>query len=98
MKRILALMAIMMLVSSVCMAGEYTGYLSDKKCANAKAAHAGCAKNCVNGGQPIVLVEEGEGGKVNDIHNQDAVKDKVGEKVTVTGKLSGSSLHVDSVK
>ena len=98
MKRILALMAIMMLVSSVCMAGEYTGYLSDKKCANAKAAHAGCAKNCVNAGQPIVLVEEGEGGKVYDIHNPDAVKDKVGEKVTVSGKLSGSSLHVDSVK
>ena len=98
MKRILALMAIMMLVSSLCMAGEYTGYLSDKKCAKAAADHAGCAKGCVGKGEPIVLVEEGEDGKVYEIHNQDAVKDKVGEKVTVSGKLSGNSIHVDSVK
>ena len=96
MKRILALMAIMMLVSSLCMAGEYTGYLSDRKCAKADAGHAGCAKGCVGKGEPIVLVEEG--GKVYEIHNQDAVKDKVGEKVTVSGKLDGNSIHVDSVK
>lgn len=97
MKRILALMAIMMLVSGVCLADDFTGYLSDKKCAKAAADHAGCAKGCVGKGEPIVLVEEGEGGKVYDIHNPDAVKDKVGEKVTVSGKLDGSSLHIDSV-
>lgn len=98
MKRVMALAAIMMMTTSLCMAGEYSGYLSDKKCAKAAAGHATCAQNCVKGGQPVVLVEEGEGGKVYEIANADKVTDHVGHKVTITGKIDGDKLTVESVK
>lgn len=98
MKKVLALIALMMMTTSMALAGEYSGYLSDKKCAKAAAGHANCAKGCVKGGQPVVLVEEGEGGKVYDIANADAVKDHIGHKVTITGKLDGTKLEVEKVK
>jgi hypothetical protein len=38
-------------------------------------------------------------GKVFKIHNQDkVVPDHAGHKVTISGKLDGDSIHVDSVK
>jgi hypothetical protein len=37
-------------------------------------------------------------GKVVKITNQDKVKEFAGEKVTVTGKLDGGSLTVDTIK
>jgi threonine synthase len=98
MKKVLALIALMMMTTSMALAGEYSGYLSDKKCAKAAAGHANCAKGCVKGGQPVVLVEEGEGGKVYDIANADAVTDHIGHKVTITGKLDGTKLEVEKVK
>ena len=98
MKRVMTLIAVMMFTASLCMAGEYSGYLSDKKCAKATAGHADCAAKCVKGGQPVVLVEEGEGGKIYDIANADAVEGHIGHKVTITGKLDGSKLQVESVK
>ncbi|MDA1315313.1 MAG: hypothetical protein O2968_18435 [Acidobacteria bacterium] len=98
MKRVMALAAIMIMTTSLCMAGEYSGFLSDKKCAKAAAGHASCAQNCVKGGQPVVLVEEGEGGKIYEIVNADKVTDHVGHKVTITGTMDGGKLNVKSVK
>ena len=98
MRKVLALIAMMMMTTGLSLAGEYSGYLSDKKCAKADAGHAGCAQGCVKKGQPVVLVEEGEGGKVYDIANADAVKDHIGHKVTITGKLDGTKLQVEKVK
>ena len=80
---------------------ELVGWLADEACANkgnaASEGHAGCAKNCVNNGQPIVFVDDSDK-KVYKVHNQDAVKDHVGHKVTIAGKVDGDSIHVDSVK
>lgn len=100
MRRLLTLTAMMMMTAGLCLAGEYVGYLSDLKCANAGKAgegHEKCAQGCVKGGQPIAFVNEADK-KVYTVHNQDAVKDHVGHKVTITGKLDGESIHVDSVK
>jgi hypothetical protein len=93
----MAMIAIMMMMTSLCMAGEYSGYLSDKKCAKAAAGHAGCAVKCVEGGQPVVLVEEGEGGKIYEIANADAVEGHIGHKVKITGKVDGGKLNVEKV-
>ena len=77
------------------------GWLADEACANkgngASEGHAGCAKKCVDGGQAIVFVGDSDK-KVYKIHNQDAVKDHVGHKVTIAGKVDGDHIHVDSVK
>jgi len=82
-------------------AGEWTGYVSDLKCATKNPAnagsekHANCAQNCAKGGAELALVSEG---KVYKIANRDKVADHAGHKVTVTGKLDGETLTVESVK
>ncbi len=81
-------------------AEEWTGYISDSKCAAnpAKVAsedHAACAAKCVKGGASAVFVSDG---KVYQIDDQSKVADHVGHKVTITGKLEGDTVKVDSVK
>ena len=81
-------------------AAEWKGTISDagcgKKHADASEKSQACVKKCVGGGAAAVFVTED--GTVLKIHNADAVKDHLGHKVTVTGKLDGDSVHVDSVK
>jgi len=100
MKRFFVLTAMMIMTAGLSLAGEWVGYLADAKCANAgKAAsegHAQCAQNCVKGGEPIVFVSDSDK-KVYKIANQDAVEDHVGHKVTVSGKLEGSTITVEDV-
>ena len=78
-------------------AGEWTGWISDSKCAakGAKAEHQGCAQKCVKGGAAPVLVSEG---KVLKIDDASKVQDHIGHKVTVSGKLEGDTVTIDSVK
>ncbi len=80
---------------------ELVGWIADAACANkgnaASEGHAGCAKKCVDGGEPIVFVDDSDK-KVYKVDNQDAVKDHVGHKVTIAGTVDGDSINVDSVK
>jgi len=79
-------------------AAEWKGTISDSKCG---AAHADaseksmkCVNACVKGGREAVLVSEG---KVLKIANQDKVAAHLGHKVTVTGKMDGDTITVDTV-
>jgi hypothetical protein len=47
-------------------------------------------------GAPAMLATEE--GKVYAIANQDKVKEMAGKKVTVTGKVEGDSITVESIK
>jgi hypothetical protein len=81
-------------------AADMTGYVSDAKCAAdaAKAesdAHANCAAACAKKGAELVFVS---GGKVYKVDSQDKVKAHAGHKVTISGKVEGDTLKVDSVK
>ncbi|MBC7924441.1 MAG: hypothetical protein H7039_02185 [Bryobacteraceae bacterium] len=80
-------------------AGEWTGTISDAKCAKAHADASeksmSCVKGCVKGGQAAVFVT---GDKVIKIGNQDKVTEHLGHKVTVTGNLEGDTLTIASVK
>ena len=80
-------------------AAEWKGTISDSKCG---AAHADaseksmkCVAGCVKGGQKAVFVTDG---KVLKIANQDKVAEHLGHKVTLSGKLDGDTVTVDSVK
>ena len=91
--------AFVALFAACAFAGEWKGTISDAKCG---AAHADaseksmkCVNGCVKGGQKAVFVSDG---KVIQIANQDAVKEHLGHKVTVTGKMEGDTVTVDSVK
>ncbi|HZR64694.1 MAG TPA: hypothetical protein VFA85_06055 [Terriglobales bacterium] len=74
------------------------GYVSDSKCgakgANAKAAE--CTKKCIKAGAKMVVVTDGDQ-KVLTVDNPDALTGHEGHHVAVTGKVSGDSIHVDSV-
>ena len=80
------------------MAADVTGYVIDKNCASKKAmwGNEACAQSCVKKGAPAVIATED--GKVYAVANQDKVTDSLGKKVTVTGKVDGDTITVDSVK
>jgi hypothetical protein len=102
MKRIVVLVMLVFAISLVAMAEEWSGYISDSKCAESKGAkvasdaHAGCAQGCIKKGSAAVLVTPE--GKIYKIHNQDAVTEHAGHKVTITGKMDGDSITVSDVK
>ena len=82
-------------------AGEWTGYISDAACATKKTAaaesdgHAGCAQGCAKKGGALMLVS---GGKAYKLDDQAKVQDHVGHKVTITGKMDGDTVKIESVK
>jgi len=80
------------------MAAEFKGFVEDTACAGKPEMKddAACAKKCIKGGSPAVLVTAD--GKVYKIANQDKIVASAGENVTVMGKLKGDTLTVDSVK
>ena len=94
--KIAVLVGLLLSAAVISRAEEFTGFLSDAKCAAAgkggSEGHAGCAKKCVQGGEAVVLVS---GDKVYKIKNQDRVKNHVGEKVQLEGKLDGDTLEVE---
>ena len=80
------------------MAAEFKGFVEDTKCSTNPAMKndAECAQKCIKGGSPAVLVTDD--GKIYKIDNQAKIVDHAGMNVTVTGKLKGDTITVDSVK
>jgi len=76
--------------------GTWTGYISDSDC-GAKGNspdHAACAKKCVkNGAAPVLVVDD----KIYTISNPKKVAKFIGDKVTVTGTLTGDAIEIDKV-
>ena len=83
-----------------CLAGEWTGHVSDSKCGKAHADHSegsiNCVKNCVKAGQKPVFVSED--GKVVKITNPEKVMGHLGHQVKISGKLEGANLTIDTVQ
>lgn len=87
------------LFAATMFAGEWTGTISDSKCA---AAHADaseksmkCAQACVKGGKDAVLVVDG---KVFKLDGAAKVAEHVGHKVVVNGDLHEDTIKVATVK
>ncbi len=78
---------------------SWDGWISDSKCGakGANAAHAQCAKKCIeNGEKPVFVTDKDQ--KVVPIENAAAVAGHEGQHVKVTGTMTGSgSLHIDKV-
>jgi hypothetical protein len=97
-KKILATAALFLSFAAISASAEtWKGTVSDSMCA---AKHQGstdiaCAQKCVKGGSPAVFVVDG---KVYKIENQEAVKDHIGHKVSVSGTMTGDTIHIDEVK
>lgn len=101
MRRIATLATLALTFTAVPLLGEsFTGWVSDAMCAKnpakvSSADHAACAKKCIEGGSPAVLVVDG---KVYQVSNPDMLKDHAGEKVTVDATLDNGMLTIKSVK
>ncbi len=76
--------------------GTWTGYISDSDCGTKgnSADHAACAKKCIKAGATPVLVV---GDKVYTISNPKKVAKFIGDKVTVSGTLTGDAIAIDKV-
>ena len=75
------------------------GWVSDSQCgvkgANDKSAE--CTKKCVAKGAKLVIVTDGDQ-KVLAVDNQDALTGHEGHHVSVSGHVTGDSIHVMGVK
>lgn len=98
MKKVLAGFALTAAFSLSAMAANVTGYIIDQSCADKPAMRGNvqCAQSCIKKGSPAVLVTDD--GKVFKLSDQAKVVDHAGHKVTVTGKVDGDTIQVDSVK
>jgi hypothetical protein len=79
-------------------AADFTGYVIDQKCSSNKAMRgdADCANKCIKGGSPAVLVTDE--GKIYKFADQDKVIPHAGEKVSISGKMTGDTITVDTIK
>ena len=80
-------------------ADTVNGWVTDAKC-GAKGANAGgaaCTKKCLEAGEKMVVVTDGDQ-KVLNVQNPEALKGHEGHHVAVSGHVSGDSIHVMSVK
>jgi hypothetical protein len=107
MRKVFALFVLFCLVLSIAsfaFAGDdkgatVNGWVTDAKC-GAKGANAGgaaCTKKCLDAGEKMVVVTDGDQ-KVLNVENPDALKGHEGHHVAVSGHVSGDSIHVMSVK
>jgi hypothetical protein len=98
MKKLTAVAALAFGLAASGMAAEFKGFVEDTACAGKADMKddADCAKKCIKGGSPAVLVSAD--GKIYKIANQAKIVEHAGMKVTVTGDLKGDTITVASVK
>ena len=98
MKKLTAVAALAFGLAASAMAAEFKGFVEDTKCSTNPAMKddADCAKKCIKGGSPAVLVTTD--GKIYKIANQDKIVEHAGMKVVVTGDMKGDTITVASVK
>jgi hypothetical protein len=91
-------------------AGEFTGYISDEKCASGNAkAHAAaewikpsafesCVQKCVKAGSAAVFLTEDNKVFKIDAESMKKVTPHLGHKVMVTGKIDGDTVKIEKIE
>ena len=96
MKRGIALCSLVLVFWIGALAADFTGYIIDESCASKPAmkGNEACARKCIKGGSPVVLLMESA--KVYKLDDQAKVVEHAGHKVKITGTLDGDTIKVDS--
>jgi len=76
------------------LATEWTGWLTDQKCATSGSFIGDQHKRCVSSGQAVVFVNESDK-KVYRVENAEKVKDMVGQKVKLSGSQQGDAIRAE---
>ena len=88
------------LFSVAALADDWTGFISDSKCAHSGAngeKDAACSKSCIKrGGDPVFVTGDGKVLKFDADSKTKAVA-HAGESVKVTGSLSGDTISASSI-
>jgi hypothetical protein len=94
-KRLIMLVAAMLVFGCLSWAKTITGTVSDAMCgAKHDGDAAACTKKCADGGSKLVVVANG---KVYNTDQQDKLKGHEGEKVKVTGTIKGDNITITDV-
>jgi len=108
-KKLIAVLGFSVLAVQGSFAAEFTGYVSDAKCAatGAKAktaaewikpaAFEACVKDCLKEGSEAVFVTEDNKTLKFDAASLEKIKEHYGHKVRVSGKVANGVLTVDTV-
>jgi hypothetical protein len=100
MKKLLAASALMAIGSLSAFAGEWSGYIADSKCKHTDGteAHVACTAKCIKGGAaPVFVTSDDKVLKIDDA-SLEKVTPHYGHKVTITGKVDGDTVHIDTIK
>lgn len=98
MRKLTTVAALALGLAAFAMAADFKGFVEDEMCSTKPAmkGDSDCAKKCIKGGSPAVLVSTD--GKIYKIANQDKITSHAGENVTVKGTLKGDTITVASVE
>ena len=98
MKRGFALFTLALGFSIGAIAAEFTGYVIDETCASKPAmkGNEACARKCIKGGSPAVLLSSDA--KVYKLDDQAQAVEHAGHKVKISGTLDGDTIKVESIK
>src|SRR6266704_1692497 len=84
------------LLAGTALAEQFTGWITDEKCAKTGNFVGVMHQKCVEAGQPIVFVNEADK-KIYVVSNGDKVKINVGKKVTLIGILKDDKIEAETV-
>ena len=93
-----AVVVVLLTFAAVAADQTYTGWVMDQKCAAKGAkADAECAKKCIEGGSPMVLVNDADKSLLT-VANPKALADHIGHHVKVQGTVTDKKLTVTSAE
>ena len=100
MKKLFAISALAALGSMSAFAGEWSGVIADSKCKHTDGTEKSiaCTQSCVKKGADAVFVTSDDKVLKIDKASMEKVTPHLGHKVTVTGKVEGETLTIDSIK
>ena len=75
---------------------QFTGWITDAKCAKAGHYKGESHKKCIAAGEAVVFVDEADK-TIYVVSNADGVKDKVGKRVTLSATFKEDALEAEAV-
>jgi hypothetical protein len=96
MKVITILIACLLLISltaNVAFAAQWTGWVTDRQCAETGKFTGAQHRKCLESGQALVFVSEADN-KIYKIENHEKAKDYVGQKVVLEASAKGEAIDI----
>lgn len=102
MKKVLVLLALVVIASMSVSAAELKGTIVDSMCAakhaDASEKSVACVEKCVKGGSaPVLVTADSKIIKIDEA-SKEKVMSHLGHKVTITGTVENDTVKIESIK